>query len=158
MISPIGMRLEAAKRFLFDPTKVLDRAERAELSALAKFGAYVRRRAKSSIRKRRRSAEPGSPPSSHVGWIRDFLFFFVGRKKKDVVIGPILLNSVSSESDRAPELLEKGGDAVRRRYDAKRRTYGSMRRLRYRGNPFMVPAFNAELPNAPEPFRGQVKE
>jgi hypothetical protein len=154
----IYMRLVAAKGRFLDPTKVLDKAERAELSALAKFGAYCRRRMKSMIRRRKRSADPGSPPSSHLGWLRDFIFFFVDRKKKDVVIGPILLNSVSSESDRAPELLEKGGDAVRRRYNAKRKTYGSFRRLHYRGNAFAKPAFDAERPNAPELLRGQVKE
>lgn len=153
----IGLKLEQAKGLFFDDKKILDRAEREELRALAKFGAYVRRRARSSIRKRQRVSDPGEPPSSHVGLLRKFIFFFVEKSDKNVVIGPIRLNQ-KQELPTIPELLEYSGDAVRRQATLRNRLAVWSRRLHYRARPYMHPAFEAELPNAPELLRDKIKE
>lgn len=154
----IGIKLEQAKGLFFDVKKVMDRADRAELKALSKFGAFVRRRARSSIRKRKRSAEPGFPPSSHLGLLRDFIFFFVEKEDKNVIIGPILLNK-QNQTPTVPESLEYGGDAVvRRAIKVHGEKLIAKRTLHYRGNPFMHPAFEAELPNAPELLKDKIKE
>jgi hypothetical protein len=146
----IGMKLNEAKGKFFDPKAVKDPAERAQLRMLSRFGAFVRRRAKSSIRKRKRTAEPGMPPSSHTGLLKDFIFFFVEKAQKNMVAGPILLNQ--GEGD-APRLLEHGGDAIRRRLTGRKQEYTA----HYQGNPFMAPAFQEELPKAPELLRDSIR-
>jgi hypothetical protein len=115
---------------------------------LSKFGAFVRRTAKSSIRKRKKPAPPGQPPSSHTGLLKKFIFFGFDPSKRSVVIGPVRL----SENGRgeAPSLLEHGGSAV-----LKRR--GKRKRVNYRPRPFMQPAMTKELPNLPALWRGSVK-
>lgn len=145
----IGFRLDTAKSKFFDPKKIQDPAEKAKLSMLAKFGAYVRRRAKSSIRKRKRASLPGFPPSSHLGLLKDFIFFFVEREKGNVVIGPILLGRGDGT---APRVLEHGGDALRRR--------GRLRKEKachYRERPYMQPAFDKEIEKAPELLKDSIK-
>lgn len=61
------IHLEAAKGNFFDRKAVLAAVDKATLRVLSKFGAFVRRRAKSSIRKRKKASPPGQPPSSHSG-------------------------------------------------------------------------------------------
>jgi hypothetical protein len=84
---------------------------------LSKFGAYVRTAAKSSIRKRKRASAPGSPPSSHTGLLKRFIYFGYDTAARSVVIGPVPLNQVSFTEDMrpvrgtVPESLEYGGTA-----------------------------------------------
>ena len=113
---------------------------------LSRFGAFVRTRAKTSIRKRKGTSPPGSPPHSHVGLLRKFILFAYDPTRKSVVIGPTLIRAES----QAPRLLEHGGEAVRR---TKTRT----RRLRYRPRPFMQPAFAAEQSKLPPLWRDSVR-
>lgn len=154
----IGMTLNQAKSKFLDTRKIMDRTERAELRMLSKFGGSVRTTARRSIRRRKAISAPGSPPSSHTDLLRNFIFYFVEKEEKNVVIGPILLNKPSEGDTRAPELLEHGGDVVRRRYDRRRQTLGGPRTLRYQARPSMQPAFEIQLPKAPEYIRDQVRE
>jgi len=48
----------------FDSKKVVSATDRATRRVLSRFGAFVRRTAKQSIRKRKKVSQPGSPPSS----------------------------------------------------------------------------------------------
>lgn len=153
----IGMRLQEAKGKFFDPKKITDPAERAQLKMLAKHGAYVRRKAKSMIRRRKRVSSPGEPPSSHSGELRNFIFFFVEKADKNVITGPILLNSKRNNSPPNPSLLEHGGDAVRRRWNAKKREWGEARGVHYEPRPFMAPAQEAVQAQAAEALRGEVR-
>jgi len=63
------------KQLFFDSPKVVRAVDRTTRRVLSKFGAFVRRTARSSIRKRKRISEPGSPPSSHSGLLKKFIFF-----------------------------------------------------------------------------------
>ena len=65
-------------RFFFDSRHVMNRVDKATRSVLSKFGAYVRRTARRSIRKRKRRSRPGKPPSSHSGLLKRFIFFGYG--------------------------------------------------------------------------------
>jgi Bacteriophage protein of unknown function (DUF646). len=123
-----------AKQFVFfDSKEVMRAVDKGTRKALSKFGAFVRRRAKSSIRKRKRVSRPGEPPSSHTGKLKKNIFFGYDRTKKTVVIG-----ATAFSSTRAQELLEYGG------------TRG---KAIYRPRPYMRPAFSAELKNVNSIFK-----
>ena len=142
----IDMTLKSAKEGFFDRAKVKRSADAATRRVLSRFGAFVRQRAKTSIRKRKGTSPPGSPPYSHVGLLRKFILFAYDARRKSVVIGPTLLR----EGSRAPELLEHGGEVVRREK-------AKARRVRYEPRPFMGPAFEAEQPQLPAMWKNSVR-
>ena len=142
----IGMRINQVKGLFFDAPAVMNAVERAERQVLSRFGAFVRRGARSSIRKRKAISGAGSPPSSHVGLLKRHIFFIYDRQKSSVVIGPILLNKGTD----APELLEHGGQVVRRRKNKRVR-------MTYSPRPFMGPAFEREQPKLPAMWRDSVR-
>ena len=132
----IGMTLKAAREGFFDRPKVQGAVDAATKRVLSKFGAFVRQRAKTSIRQRKKVSAPGQPPSSHLGLLKKFLFFAYDQQKRSVVVGPTQLNRGDGT---APRLLEQGGTGVRMRSKKQKQVY-------YRPRPFMQPAFQAELP------------
>lgn len=138
----IGMQLREAKGLFFDRARVTNAVDRTTRKNLSRFGAYVRTRARSSIRRRRRISAPGQPPSSHTGLLKRNIFFVYEPTRRSVVIGPILLNRGSG----APELLEHGGTVVRRGV-----------RMTYRPRPYIGPAFEAEQDNLSRLWRNSVK-
>ena len=142
----IGMKINQAKGLFFDRTAVTNAVDRAERRVLSRFGAFVRRGARSSIRRRKSVSQPGSPPSSHTGLLKRNIFFVYERQRSNVVIGPILLNKGTD----APAILEHGGSVTRRR--RKKRV-----RMTYRPRPFMGPAFEREKPKLPQMWRDSVK-
>ena len=126
-------RQRVVKQFEFFDKDLRTATDRGVKRALSKFGAFVRTRAKSSIRKRKKISEPGSPPSSHTGKLKRLIFFGYDAKNYSVVVGPVLFGS-----KRAPEKLEFGVAG-------------------YKARPFMRPALEKELRNAPECFRDQIR-
>jgi hypothetical protein len=143
----IGLTLKQAKAGFFDRAAVLSATSIAERKVLSRFGAFVRQRAKTSIRPRKDSSAPGSPPSSHVGLLRQHLYFAWDRDRRSVVIGPVRLNKGQGD---APMLLEYGGTATRSRW-------GRSYLAHYRARPFMRPAFDAELPRLPPQWRNSIR-
>jgi hypothetical protein len=108
--------IEQAKAWFFDRAKVLNAADKAKVKALSKMGAFVRRSAKSSIRKRKAASQPGNPPSSHTGLLKDNIFFsYEPARGGNVVIGPTALNWVHFDlfgqavKGIIPRTLEYGG-------------------------------------------------
>ena len=142
----IGMKLKEAKGLFFDRTKVTKAVDRTTRKNLSRFGAYVRTRSRSSIRKRRRISAPGQPPSSHTGLLKRNIFFVYEPSRRSVVIGPVLLNSSSG----APELLEHGGTVIRE-------VKGQSVRMTYRPRPYMGPAFEAEQDQLEKLWRNSVR-
>ena len=142
----IGMKINQAKGLFFDRMAVTNAVDRAERKVLSRFGAFVRRGARSSIRRRKSVSQPGSPPSSHTGLLKRNIFFVYERQRSNVVIGPILLNKGTD----APAILEHGGSVTRRR--RKKRV-----RMTYRPRPFMGPAFEREKPKLPQMWRDSVR-
>jgi len=136
------------KRMFFDRQAVISKVDAATRRVLSRFGAFVRRSAKSSIRKRKKPAPPGQPPSSHTGLLKKFIFFGYDADRRSVVIGPTRLNQKGR--GEAPPLLEYGGKAtlVRR---------GKKKHVTYQARPYMGPAFEKEKPQLPAMWRGSVR-
>jgi hypothetical protein len=130
------LSIKAAKGNFFDRETVLRATDAATRRVLSK----------SSIRKRRKSSLPGKPPSSHVGLLRNLIFFTYDASARSVVIGPVLIN----RSTGAPEVLEHGGLA--KIDDGKR-----VRRVPIAARPYMGPALQAELPGLPAMWKNSVK-
>lgn len=143
----IGLRLAQAKAGFFDRTAVMQAANRAERSVLSRFGAFVRQRARTSMKRRADPAPPGSPPSAHVGLLRQHLYFAWDGIRRSVVIGPVLLNQKQGD---VPPLLEYGGPAVRV-------LRGQRRRVVYAPRPYMRPAFAAEQASLPPLWRNSIR-
>jgi len=135
------------KRMFFDRQAVISKVDAATRRVLSKFGAFVRRSAKSSIRKRKKPAPPGQPPSSHTGLLKKFIFFGYDAARQSVVIGPTRLNQKGR--GEAPPLLEYGGKTTLKRG-------GKKRRVTYQARPYMGPAFEKEKPQLPAMWRGSI--
>lgn len=139
-----GMRLKDAKALFFDRPAVMRMMTKKERSMLSRFGAFVRRRAKSSIKLSRTNAssQPGEAPKGHTGKLREMIYFAADPSKRSVVIGPTLFGNKTGEELAALEqggmttITEPGAGAARLR-----------RRVLIKARPFMLPAFKAELPN-----------
>jgi hypothetical protein len=98
----------------FDRARVQAIVKRKHLRVLSKAGAFVRTRARSKLRPRKRSALPGQPPSVHsTGFmsLRNVLFA-LHRDNESVVIGPRFVKRLKrSNKQTGPELQEEGGTA-----------------------------------------------
>lgn len=146
----------------FDDSKIERAVERANKRNLSKVGAFIRRRARSSIRKRKKVSRPGEPPSSHATnrtlSIKNILFGF-DAVNESVIVGPVTLRRGSG---KAPSLLEFGGSTTTIRR-GRRDTFGgraiTSKRVKYRPRPFMGPALDAEVAagTIPQVWSGSVK-
>ena len=134
------------KMLFFDAPRVQRAMDQATRKSLSRAGAFIRQRAKTSIRKRKGISRPGSPPHSHAGHLRRLIFFAYDPGSESVVIGPVRF-----KAGEAPNLLEFGGRAVREGRSGRRR------RVRYRRRPCMGPALAAELPELPSRWRNSVR-
>jgi hypothetical protein len=120
------------KSMFFDRPAVVEAVGRAGAKALGKAGAYIQRRAKSSIRKRKRASRAGEPPSSHVGTLRDRIYFSYDPPTRSVVVGPTPIGSVGV----VPPTLEFGGTVPQRRNPRRRvRALGGSGEIRLDGPP-----------------------
>lgn len=158
-----------ATKFFLDREQVRKRLGRANARALSKAGAFVRRRARTQILRRRKTvSQPGSPPSIHsrsqVATLKNILFAYDPRSNT-VVVGPVKLNQatrVNGSRSTVPELLEFGGTqriheeryrgadtAQWYRRDLRRRVSKDKiyraRSATYQPRPFMRPALQAEI-------------
>jgi len=141
------IRFEMTQLF-FDTRKVRRAVDVGTRRVLSKFGAFVRRTARSSIRKRKKPSSPGSPPSSHTGLLKRFIWFGYEPARRSVVIGPARLTQKGR--GEAPSLLEYGGSAKLERR-------GKRKRAKVRARPFMGPAFEKEQPKLPAIWRDSVR-
>lgn len=125
--------LKVTKKF-FDKAIVASAVDKMTNRALSKIGAFVRTAARSLIRSGAGTSNPGQPPKSHVGLLRDHIYFNYEPSIKTVVIGPAALKTRSSMGDAVPHTLEFGG-RVRRK--TKR---GVVKERQYAPRPYMRPA------------------
>jgi hypothetical protein len=164
----------------FDRPAVIRAIGRAEAAYLSRAGAFVQRRARSSIRRRKKPSAPGQPPSAHSKRnpsLKTILFAFES-KRESVIVGPVKLNQVEfaiQGTTTVPSRLEFGGGATireeryrnsrsgtwfrrdgRRRVDNERKEYRT-RRVTYAKRPFMGPALKAEAKNFPDLWANAIK-
>ena len=141
------------KDSFFDRQKVIRELSAGKRKALSRAGAFIRTRAKSSMRRRKYGtySKPGSPPYAHGSApLKKFLYFGYDRASESVVVGP-----VGFRNSRVPALQEFGGVG---------QTSGSVRRRTnkvvgvYEPRPYMGPALEKERQNIPRAFRGSVNK
>lgn len=130
---PGTQSVERFKESFFDADKVIKAMDRATRKVFSKFGAFVRRRAQTSIRYRNKPAPPGQPPSAHrTGMktktnrrtgvsrvqpsspLRDLIFFAYNADTQSVIIGPAIFPGSSPRRlqptrGTVPQTLEVGG-------------------------------------------------
>lgn len=131
--APGSETLYKLKQSFFDRDAILKSMDKATRKALSKFGAFVRQRAKTSLRYRNKVSAAGSPPSAHrsamsgikkgntrkkqqpTSPLREFIFFAYDAQEKAVYIGPAKTNQVFFDHNRepvtgtVPRVLEEGG-------------------------------------------------
>lgn len=173
------LKVSQVKKLFFDRPGVMRSMDAARLKFLARAGAFVRRSAKSSIRKRKRISHAGAPPSSHTGMLRDRIFFWMVQKlfRSTVKIGPAALNMVYAGANGkprvglVPEVLEFGGEIGVREIQTPKGKWIGQRgshipgwakmlpaRVRYvyvSARPYMRPALRANQGKFPEMWRNQ---
>lgn len=116
MANPIGLSM-SAKDMFFDRQAVIDRIGRDNAKRLSKAGSFIRRRARSSLKRRKTVSMPGQPPhvySRHQFATLKNILFALDRDWESVVIGPVRFGkSQPKNSDRStvPQLMELGGRA-----------------------------------------------
>jgi len=149
----MSKEIEQAKLAFIDRPKirkaVLEAFGPGPASVLVQFAAFVRRSAKSSIRKRKRCSLPGQPPSSHKGLLRDFILFAWDEATRTIVIGPRKLSGMMS--DTALHALEFGGPSMVYRGRGRKEV------LLIAPRPYMYPAMERELPKFPAMLRDCVR-
>ena len=163
------------KDLFFDRQSVIDRVKKANRRALSKVGAFIRRRARSSLRRRKKPSAAGSPPSVHsrdaVATLKNILFAYEPQSES-VVIGPVRLNQrilLGPElgSGTVPQVHEFGAAVKIREVKVGRKWLSGRRRVRpgqpvrvrsakYSPRPFMGPALEAEADHIPDAWSGTV--
>jgi hypothetical protein len=173
------LSVTASLNSFFDRERVISATNKATRRVLSKFGAFVRTRARTSIRKRKGVSAPGAPPHSHEGTLKRFLFFAYDVQRSSVVIGPAKTNQIFVDgyglpkSGTVPGVLEyggvigiiewfRGGKWYRADLRSRRRIREENIPLRQRdvkiaARPFMGPAYEAELPGLPAMWRDSVR-
>ncbi len=158
------------KELFFDRPAVREAIDRGKRDALSKQGAFVRQRARSSIRKRERASNPGEPPSSHVGTLKRLILFAFDQATESVVVGPErLFFKPTTGGVPIPSLLEFGGRAVIRHVlrNQVRPTVAAWAGVgprveeveaEIRPRPFMGPALEAEASELVNAWRGVVRD
>lgn len=126
----------------FDKPHVVAKIGDAKRKFLSKAGAFIRISMRRLIRRRRRPATPGSPPSSHEGTLRDLIFFGYDDRLQSVVVGPSIDRASKRHKPTVPNLLEFGG-AVDGKHYAK--------------FPFARPAIEQNIDKFPGLFANSVK-
>jgi len=94
----------------FDKQKLKKKAETATFTSLRHAGGAIGKTARFSIRRRKKSSKPGSPPHTQTGMLKRVIRYEVTNNKTNVIIGPV--NEVAG---RLWNLHEFGGVATKRR-------------------------------------------
>lgn len=155
------------KEYFFDRQKVLEKIGKRNARILSRAGAFIRRRARTSLKRRKRSSPPGTPPSVHstdpVATLKN-IQFALGPNGYSVFIGPVKLNQFNTSwidlrGTTVPAIHEFGDRVIiseeryigsqiwfRRdnRYGGSQYKEYRKRRATYRKRPFMGPALAAE--------------
>ena len=163
----LGMKMNQAKALFFDRRSVHSAVDKATHRVLSRFGAFVRTRARTSIRRPKKTnrdgktirlpSEPGEPPRNQTDLLRDSILFAYDPQHRSVVIGPVLLNSKGGH--HIPETLEYGGTTTVDFWDKSGSDWQrKKRRVKVQARPFMGPAFEYVTDNEmPTMWRNSIK-
>lgn len=153
------------KSFFFDRKEITSKLDPATRKALSKFGAFVRTRAKSSLKYGDKPSVPGKPPTVHRSRsftrkkkskgvvvqqpsspLRELIFFSYDPATRSIVVGPTL----GGRNSGVPDVMEHGGSSVIA-VDGKKRI------AHYQPRPTMQPAFDTELTKVQGNFLNIIK-
>ena len=161
-----GVTMKVTKMF-FDRKAVQDMLGKKNAAAMSRALSFIRRRARSSLRRRKGTSAPGSPPSVHssddVATLKNILFAFDAASQSGIV-GPVKLNQQQYlggvlQAGTVPELHEFGGTLGLReklvgkqwrpvgRRKARPGQQTRVRLAKYPARPTMSLALAAESPN-----------
>lgn len=152
----------ALKGLEMKPANVLSPVDKELKRRLSMLGAYVRQRARRSLRKGKKSADPGQPPKSQAGHLKNLILYDVDVDERNVVIGPAAARS------KVADIIEYGGEqtievwpwwltadkgeqmTIKRKITSEgRELHDPANKVRivakYEARPFMRPAFNHEI-------------
>lgn len=103
--APFTVTMDIKKMF-FDPDAIAKRADAARMRNLSKAGAFVRRRARSILRRRKKASAPGQPPSVHAqsnfATLKNILFGY------DPSIDGLIVGPVGFVPRKQPEQAARG--------------------------------------------------
>lgn len=168
-----------ANRFklIMYPKRVMSSVDRASRSVLNKFGAFVRRTSRKSIKPASRvklnelpederksvrarkkagekvllpfkSSKPGEPPRSITKRLKSLISFGYQQSTQSVVVGA---EKTSTKGTDVLRILEEGGTSS----NTGRRNKGN--RARVQARPYMGPALRENLPQLPQMWRDAIK-
>jgi hypothetical protein len=126
------------KELFFDRPGIIKKVNAAVLKKLNHIGGLIRKTARNSIKSEKGPSDPGKPPHSHTGLLKDHIYYGYDETNDSVVVGPCLLNRGTD----APHVLEYGGTGV-----VKRGPWRRGKRKQFRARPFMQPALDANKDN-----------
>jgi len=140
----------------FDSAEITKRMDAATRRVLSRFGSYMRKVARHSIRTRKGASQPGEPPHGHSGLLKSFIFYGYDKASGSfavggtVIIGPEKLSGRASET--ALSALEYGGrtTTVESRYRPGERRTKVYKQITIEARPFMGPAFERSKQQLPE--------
>lgn len=152
----VDFSFQAIKNSFFDTDAIVAQVKKDFRRTAGRFGAFARRRMKSSLKYREGKSSPGSPPNVHrsrgytrpkkgkdgtvsrqpVSPLRELIFFAYDRDTESVVVGPV---KFGGKGGIAPGLLEHGGGGT---FKASRT--GEIKRGVWAPRPFVKPAGDAE--------------
>lgn len=145
----LRITIKLAHKSFFSTEAVTRAIGRAEAAVLSRQGAYVRRVAQRSMRKRPGRSRPGEPPHVHTGLLKKFLYFVYSRAEHTVIVGP----AAFSERSNAPAALERGGTSRTRVTDRR----GSLTiTIEIEARPYMGPALVRAKPHFPGFWRDTI--
>lgn len=164
-------------RLFFDRGKVQRAMDGATRRALSKFGSFVRKDARQSLRpapstvirdvkgrisgskRTTRPSPPGRPPYSRTGKLKKGIFFAYEASTRNVVIGPVLYPRARSDN---LVMLEYGGRRVMKMPGRDPKQPRGVVRIRraahYPPRPFMRPAMEKNRPNAARLYKDQLRK
>jgi len=142
----------------FDDKKIARAIGKGNKAALSKAGAFIRKDARSSMRRTKKSSEPGQPPRAHTGQLKKAILFAYDARWETLVVGPLKARSQATfiEEGTVPRTLEEGGRVRIRRVDPITKKK-SQKRVKVAPRPFMAPALKRNLKMIPKQFRNVIR-
>jgi hypothetical protein len=147
----------------FDARPALRAAEKAKRRNLSKAGAYIRQAQRQLIRRRKRPAPAGSPPSLHTtDKIRSpkNIRFAYDWLTKSVVVGMVGLPS-PGQGDPLPGVFELGGRRISRvkPVAGTRRGAGRTKKrvIKLKARPSVIPAAQSQIKRTPDLFKDSIR-
>jgi len=108
----IKIKLDGIKKAIQGIENIQGQMSKQKRRAFFRIGSYVRGVMRRLIRRGKKPSQPGQPPKSHTGLLRNSIFYIV--HQDGVQIGPALLRGTKGDAkpvgQNVPELLEFGGE------------------------------------------------